>query len=338
MRHERVVLIAALIALLPLLFGGCTSLTTMPGASYSGALPAATPAEIELQNNIRRHVRVLAGEIGERNRARPSAYLQAADYVEESFRESGYAPKQLQERPVGNLAVYNIEAELPGTNFPNEILVVGAHYDSEEDCPGANDNGSGVAALLELARLCAGHRVARTIRFVAFYDEEDFGQRPMGSQLYATEARRRHENVTGMISLETVGYYSDAPKSQHYPFLFRLLFRGFPKTGNFVAFVGNNASRDFVRQTIASFRLRTKFPSQGLIAPWFVSDAGRSDQVGFWEKGFPGIMITDTANFRYPHYHERGDTPDKLDYDRIARVVEGLVRVIQHLGSAVTVE
>jgi len=333
-----VVLIAALIALLPLLLGGCTNLTNMPGTSYSGALPAATPAEIELQNNIRRHVRILAGEIGERNRARPSAYLQAADYIEESFRQSGYVPKRLQERRVGNLAVHNIEAELPGTNFPNETLVVGAHYDSEKDCPGANDNGSGVAALLEIARLCAGHRMARTIRFVAFYDEEDFGQRPMGSQLFAAEARRRHENVTGMISLETIGYYSDAPKSQHYPLPFRLLFRGFPKTGDFVAFVGNSASRDFLRQSVASFRHHAKFPSQALVAPWLISDAGRSDQVGFWEKGFPGLMITDTANFRYRYYHEREDTPDKLDYDRTARVVEGLAGMIQDLGRAVTFE
>jgi len=316
-----------------LMFAGCAGRTRMPGVSYSGPLPGATRLEVELRDNLRRHVDVLARTIGERNRERPLAYQQAAAYIAERFHDAGYAPSLLQERRVDGGLVHNVVAELPGTNRRSEILIVGAHYDSEKDCPGANDNASGVAALIELARLCADRPLPRTVRFVAFYDEELFGPRPMGSQVYAAEARRRNENIIGMISLETIGYYSDSPKSQGYPFLFKLFFPGYPGSGNFVAFVGNHASGGFVCQAIASFRAHVSFPSQGLIAPWFVVDAGRSDQVGFWQQGYPGCMVTDTAEFRYPFYHTRDDTAENLDYDRTARVVEGLAGVIRDLAS-----
>jgi Zn-dependent M28 family amino/carboxypeptidase len=288
---------------------------------------------MEIERNVRRHVQALAGAIAERNHARPQAYRQADIYVAEAFGRAGYSPRSLQERRVDGVKVHNIEAELLGTNRPAEILVIGAHYDSEEECPGADDNASGVAAMLELARLCAGHPLGRTVRFVAFYDEEDFGERPMGSRLYAADARRRQENIVGMICLETIGYYSDVPKGQHYPLLFRVFYPGYPTAPNFISFIGNRASRDLVRQAVASFRARARLPSEAFIAPWFVSDAGRSDHASFWKEGFPGLMVTDTANFRYRYYHRPEDTPDQLDYDRTARLVEGLLEVIRDLAN-----
>lgn len=303
----------------------------MPGASYQGAPPALTTEEVEIRENLRCHVQMLAGGIGERNHARPLAYHRAAQYIAQTFTEAGYCPNLLQARRVGDVVVHNLQAELPGATRPEEVLVVGAHYDSEEDCPGANDNGSGIAALLEIARACASHRPARTLRFVGFYDEENFGQRPMGSDAYADYCRRRNDNIIGMISLETMGYYSETRGSQHYPFPFSFFY---PKTGNFIAFVGNSASGPFVRRTIASFRAHTQFPSEGLAAPWFVPDAGRSDHGAFWRKGYPGLMVTDTAEFRYAYYHDPEDTPEKLVYARFAQVTAGLVRVILDLADA----
>jgi Zn-dependent M28 family amino/carboxypeptidase len=175
--------------------------------------------------------------------------------------------------------------------------------------------------------------MARTVRFVAFYDEEYFGDRPMGSRLYAAAARKANDRITGMISLETMGYYTNALHSQHYPFPFSLYY---PGTADFIAFVGNNRSRDFLHQAIGAFRACAQFPSEGIAAPWFARDAGRSDHGSFWREGFPAIMITDTAEFRYQYYHEPEDTPDKLDYDRTARVALGLVRVIKELANSPT--
>lgn len=329
---KRLLLVLALLGGGPLGFVGCSSMS-VPGASYSGPLLAMMPGEVELRNNLRWHVQILAGEIGERNRAHPQAYLRAEDYITRAFRRAGYAPRLLQERRVAGVAIHNIEAALESTDQPGEILVIGAHYDSEEDCPGANDNGSGIAALIEVARLCAGQPMARTVRFVAFYDEEHFGNRPMGSRLYAADCRQRHENIVGMISLETIGYYSDAPHSQRYPSMFHAFHPSYPRTGNFIAFIGNSHSRESVNQAVTSFRTHSRFPSEGLVAPWFVGDAGRSDHGSFWKEGYPGLMVTDTADFRYDYYHELQDTPDKLDYDRTARVTAGLAQVIHALAN-----
>lgn len=331
-RSTRLVFLLALLGAAPLGFQGCSSMS-VPGTSYSGPLPPVTPGEAELSANLRRHVQSLAGDIGERNRVRPQEYQRAEDYISEAFRLAGYAPKLLQPRSLEGVTIHNIEAEITGTNQTGEILVLGAHYDSEKDCPGANDNGSGIAALLELARLCAGQPTARTVRFVAFYDEEYFGDRPMGSRLYARYCRLQHDNIVGMFSLETIGYYSDAPHSQHYPLLFHAFHPGYSRTGNFVAFIGNTHSRELVDQAVASFRAHSNFPSEGLVAPWYVGDAGRSDHGSFWKEGYPGLMVTDTAEFRYDYYHETEDTPDKLDYDRMARVTSGLAQVVRDLAN-----
>jgi Iap family predicted aminopeptidase len=209
-------------------------------------------------------------------------------------------------------------------------MVIGAHYDSPTDSPGANDNASGVAALLELARQFKTARPVRTVRFVAFVNEEPpfFQTDLMGSRVYAANARKRGEKIVAMLALETIGYYSDQAGSQHYPPPFNLFY---PDTGNFIAFVGNIASRSLVHSSIKIFRESTRFPSEGLAAPGFIPGIGWSDQWAFWQEGYPGIMITDTAPFRYPQYHQREDTPDKLEYEQMARVVAGIGRVVEEL-------
>jgi Zn-dependent M28 family amino/carboxypeptidase len=223
--------------------------------------------------------------------------------------------------------------ELRGSAKPEEIVVIGAHYDSVYGSPGANDNASGVAALVALARAARGKGFARTVRFVAFVNEEPpyFQRGAMGSQHYAKEAKRRGEKVVAMMSLETIGCYSDAAGSQSYPAPFSFFY---PTTGNFIGFVGNLGSRRLVRQAIGAFRETTQFPSEGVAAPSFIPGISWSDQWSFWEEGYDGIMVTDTALFRYAEYHTARDRPGILDYERLARVVAGLERVLDTMAGA----
>ena len=301
----------------------------MPGRSHAGALPPLTRSEAQLRDRLERHVRVLADEIGERHLGRRPALEQAARYIETCLRDLGYEVTR-QDYDAGGQTARNLEAELRGRARPSEIIIAGAHYDSVPGCPAANDNGSAVAALIELARSFAGRSQARTLRFVAFANEEPpyFQTELMGSRVYARRCRARAEDVRGMISLETIGCYSDEPGSQHYPFPLGLLY---PDRGNFIAFVGNCASRGLVRRAIGSFRRHTPFPSEGIAAPAILPGIGWSDHWSFWREGYRALMVTDTAPFRYAHYHTPQDTPEKLDYDRTARVVAGMARVFEDL-------
>ncbi len=225
----------------------------------------------------------------------------------------------------------NIEFEIPGRG--PEIIVIGAHYDSVFGSPGANDNGSGVAALLALARRFAARPPgARTLRFVAFTNEEPghFQTEAMGSWVYASRCRARGDQIAGMISLETVGYFSNAPGSQKFPMLGLKAF--YPSAGNFIAFVSNLSSRSLLRRVLRTFRASATLPSEGAALPAAVPGVGWSDHWAFWQHGYPALMITDTAPFRYPHYHARTDTPEKLDYESMARLVSALEKVINDLA------
>jgi Zn-dependent M28 family amino/carboxypeptidase len=163
---------------------------------------------------------------------------------------------------------------------------------------------------------------------VLFVNEEPphFKTVRMGSLVYAKRLRQSGEQVLGMLSLETLGYYSDAEGSQHYPPPLGLLY---PQRGNFIAFVGLTSSRAFVRETIGSFRAHTPFPSEGGTAPGFIQGVDWSDHWSFEQVGIPALMVTDTAPFRYPHYHTHADRPQAIDHDRLARVVDGLADVIR---------
>lgn len=319
-------------AAVALLFAaGFHAMTGMPGASHTGALPPPSAEEREIEARLARHVAVLAGEIGERHVWRHAALEAAADHIAQTLRQLGYAVSE-QAYVAEGKTVRNIEAELPGRRLPGEIVLIGAHYDSVPGSPGANDNASGVAALLEIARLLAGRPQARSVRFVAFTNEEPpfFYSAQMGSRVYARRARERNEDIVAMLALETLGYYDDAPGSQHYPIpLYRLRY---PDSGDFVAFVGNLSSRALVRRSLASFRRDTRFPAEGVAAPGWMGGVHWSDHAAFWHEGYPALMVTDTALFRYPHYHGASDTPDKLDYARLARVTAGLARVTADLA------
>ena len=325
-----IVSIAACAALTLLLL--CTvgsSMMRMPGKTHTGPLPPLTSEEKRLSERLREHVVVLAGQIGERNLANYHGLQDAAQYVGDRLREYGLQVSDQSELVEGR-TVMNLEGVRQGSRAPEEIVIIGAHYDSAPGTPGANDNATGVAALLELARRFATVQPERTLRFVAFTNEEPphFQGSTMGSMIYASRCRERGENIVAMLSMETMGCYSDRPGSQQYP---APLDRFYPDTGNFIAFVGNVQSRDLVRRTIGTFRNSTRFPSEGVAAPETLPGIGWSDQWSFWQVGYPGIMITDTAPFRYPHYHHPSDTPDKIDYHRLSRVVTGLNHVVAEL-------
>ena len=248
-----------------------------------------------------------------------------------SLEEAGYAVS-VQPFTSRGLTVNNLDAALPGHSAADEIIVAGAHYDSVVGSPGANDNASGVAALLELARLLAGTALPRTVRFVAFVNEEApfFYSDEMGSKLYADRAHAQGERIKAMLSLETIGYYTGHPASQRYPFPFSFFY---PDTGNFIGFVGDLWSWRLVRRAIGAFRATTAFPSEGVAAPRATKGVHWSDHWSFWQAGYPAIMVTDTALYRYPHYHAATDTPEKLDYTGLARVTGGLAEVISALAA-----
>ena len=299
----------------------------MPGKNISNAAPLSS-TDIELRGELIADVQTLADQIGERNMARYPQLTAAADFIETSFSRAGLQPRRDSYDFQGR-ACHNIEAEIRG-NRP-EILLIGAHYDSVFGSPGANDNGSGVAAMLALARRFAGKPAQHTLRFVAFVNEEPpyFLTGQMGSFVYAGRCKARGDRISVMISLETIGYFSDAPHSQTYPAPGLGVF--YPNVGNFIGFVSNVPSRNLLRRAIALFRKQAKIPSEGAALPAFIPGVSWSDQWSFWQHGYPGIMITDTAPFRYPHYHRATDTHDKLDYDRFALVVSGMEKVIEGL-------
>ena len=274
---------------------------------------------------LRKHVVALASTIGERNLWRYTALQRAAEYIEKHFREAGYAPAR-HTYDISMVPISNIEASLPAPE--SEIVVVGAHYDTVAGCPGANDNGTGIAALLELARRFAGRMHQRTLRFVAFVNEEPpFFQTPqMGSAVYAGAARAKGDRIVGMLSLETMGYYSDERGSQRYPVE---EMRGLhPDVGNFIGFVSNLESRDLLDRAARAFQARSRVPVQAAALPAGLPGAGWSDHWSFWQAGYPALMVTDTAPWRYPHYHTAQDTPDKIDFDKLEDVVDGLEAVV----------
>jgi len=302
----------------------------MPGRSHSGPLPQITLEQSTLAAELRATIEELAGNIGERNVFKPGKYAAAELFLASELARLGYRVRRQPYTVMGVLCA-NLDVEIPGVEHPDEIVIIGAHYDAVRGCPAANDNGSGVAATLALARMFAGTRPARTLRFVFFANEEPpfFWTEDMGSLVYANACEARGENIVAMLTPETIGCYLDEPGSQRYPIPVGLCY---PSAGNFIAFVGMHEDAKLIRRVVGAFRRVAAFPSIGAGLPSIVPMVGASDHWSFWRLGYPALMITDTAPFRYVHYHQRTDTPDKIDYDRTARVVEGLRAVVADLA------
>ncbi|GMQ87676.1 MAG: M28 family metallopeptidase [Gammaproteobacteria bacterium] len=279
-----------------------------------------------LAARLESHVRMLAESIGERNVYHPDALAEASAYIENVWQEQGYRVTP-QSYEVESIPCSNLEVNHAGTKHPEQILLIGAHYDTVSGSPGANDNGSGVAALLEIARLLKGVETDCTVRLVAFVNEESpfFFRAQMGSMVYAREARKRNDDIRLMISLEMLGYYSERPGSQRYLPLFRFFY---PDRANFIAFVSNLRSRHMLHRFSAAFRRHSHFPAEHVATFSWIPGVAWSDHLAFWRQGYRAIMVTDTAFFRYPHYHAATDLPDELDYTSLAAVTEGVAHAV----------
>ena len=272
---------------------------------------------------LRQVVRVLACEIGVRSFQDREHLIMTAGYISGELASFGYDVTRQTFHYRGH-SYDNLIAELPGTSLLESILVIGAHYDTVRTTPGADDNASGVAGLLGLARLLSGTRPDKTIRFVFFCLEEPptYRTKNMGSYHYARSLKEKKDKVEGMICLEMIGYFSDQEGSQHYPVPFMNL--KFPWAGSYISMVGNLRSRRFTREIAEAFRKKTDLPVITLNAPAIVIGIDFSDHWSFGKFGYNALMVTDTAFYRNPNYHAASDLPETLDFDRMAKVVEGL--------------
>jgi hypothetical protein len=293
-----------------------------PSATLSGSAAAA---------RLKAHVVKLSIDIGKRDLFRASnRNLRASlDYISAQLKSYGYEV-EYQEYPSAGVMVKNIVAVKPGLATPGEIVVVGAHYDSCDN-PGADDNASGVAGMLELARRLAGKPSSRTIKFAAFVNEEPpfFRSKDMGSLVYASQAAGKKEDIKAAIVLEMIGYYSNQPFSQHYPPLIGVFY---PNKGGYIALVSNFASRRLAAEIGDSFKRASALPLESAVLPAFVPGVDFSDHRSFWKYGYPAVMFTDTAFYRNNNYHKETDLPETLDYARMAYFMDGLEAAVLDLA------
>ena len=291
-----------------------------------------------LVDNLTRHVDHLAGIIGPRHVGLPSALAAAAAFVERELADTGFGVER-HIYSIGGQEVANIVAELPGNSRQDEIVVLGAHYDTVSTSPGADDNASAVAVLIEAARRMRHLQLSRTVRFVAFPCEEKPHAHTgdMGSQVYARRCRERGERITGMLCLEMVGFYSSEPKSQRVPpSIPRFMHPIFPKRGNFLAAVGNLRSWRLSWKFRRGFKRAVRFPLFSIALPESIAEIRRSDNSSFWDQGYPALMLTDTSFLRNPHYHLSSDTPETLDYPRMTQVTLGVVGGVTNVAGVKT--
>lgn len=292
----------------------------------------STPLPIggdNLSQKLQSHVKMLALTIGERNIFHPGSLDRAADYIENEFQKSSYEVKR-QSYDVSGQTVFNIIAELKGKK--EDIIVIGAHYDSVFGSSGADDNASGVAAVLELADYFAGQKLQHTFRFIAFVNEEPpfFKTANMGSMRYAKDCHAKKDPIKLMISVESIGYFSAKKGSQGYPFPLHFFY---PEEANFVALIGNLSSRRLVKQILMELKKTNYIPFEGANLPSLIPGVDWSDHWSFWQEDYEAIMITDTVPYRNPHYHKASDLPETLDYERFKRTVESLKVIARFLDS-----
>jgi Zn-dependent M28 family amino/carboxypeptidase len=292
---------------------------------------AETMNREEIRANLAAHLRYLSVELGDRSIYRPRSLKAAEDYVFDNFLRQGYEPRRqtfiYQREEVSNI--------IAGDASPRGYYLLGAHFDTVAGTPGADDNASGVAVLLEVARLARGLTLPKPWAFVGFTTEEPpaFFTPYMGSRVYAKRARQEKHRILGMLGLEMVGYYRNEPGSQYIPLTLRLL--GYSNIGNFIGLVGNRRSKPLLIRLDKAIRQGSKLPTATLAAPLsghLLPEVRLSDHANFWDEGYPAIMLTDTAFMRNPHYHGGGDVMANLDLDAMTELVLGLVNFLRQEG------
>lgn len=305
-----------------LLFGGA-----LLGMLVTGPVVVRVPRidhDVEASpERLRATVERLCSEFAPRDFRHPAKLDAAAAWIGGEFRAAGLEV-EFQDYEVDGTRYRNVIGRRVGTKASRGIFVLGAHYDAVEGSPGADDNASGVATLLELVRTLPEIPTERTHYFVAFSTEEPpfFGTNGMGSHHFAEKLQRDGVEVSLMVSLDLVGYYSDQAGSQRFPSpLFRLLY---PSRGDFVAIIGDTASGDAIDRVKRGLMAAGELPVHSFRAPASSGLVERSDHLSFRRHGMPAVQITDTAFLRYEHDHGPEDLPGKLDYARMADLVHGL--------------
>jgi hypothetical protein len=311
----------------------CLAPRTESAAGEMAAVSRETKANDALIKALRRHVHVLSAEFGERSAVRGGGLDRAKNYVRHTFEAAGLSVAQQAYEYRGRL-VANLIADLPGAPADIPPLLIGAHCDTVTGTPGADDNASGVAVLLELARRVVTNRPGAGVRFVAFTLEEPpaFGTPSQGSRVFVRRLIEEGRPIQGAIVLEMVGVTT--PK-QDYPIF--LQWAGYPDTGDFIGVVGNRRSRAFGKRVLQAMRRNAALPVESLFV-WFdgriLPDTRLSDHASFWDRGLPALMVTDTAYFRNRNYHGPGDQAETLDYAFMAELVRSLMLVVDELAAS----
>jgi len=279
---------------------------------------------------LHRHIEKLTVEIGSRSVREYDEIEATKGYIVSCLKAFGYVPS-FQTFTYSRKRYSNVIASRKGAKLPNETVIIGAHYDTAYGTPGADDNASAVAILLEIARALKDFSPDRTLKLIFFVVEEPpiFRSEQMGSYVYAKEAKSRNENITSMICLEMLGYYTNEKDGQTYPF--PIMSRFYPSTPNFISVVGNLNSRSLVGKVKNSLRAGSRIPVETLSALSFVIGVDFSDHQSYWKMGYPAVMVTDTDFYRNPNYHTETDTIDTLDFDKMSDLLRGLIQVAKDL-------
>ncbi len=281
-------------------------------------------------HRLYKHVEHLSVHIGSRSVYEYDRITATKDYIVSCLEDFGFVPA-LQSYNYDGKEYSNIIMSIDGIRLPDETVIIGAHYDSVYGTPGADDNASAVAILLEMCRILKSFSPARTLKLIFFVNEESplFRSKYMGSYVYAMEAKGRNENIKSMISLEMLGYYTDKKGGQTFPLpLMNLMY---PSTPNFIAIVGNLSSRNLVEKVKNSLYESPSIPVATLSTVSFIPGIDFSDHRSFWKMGYPAVMITDTAFYRNPNYHTARDSIDTLDFNKMSNLLRGLIQTAKDL-------
>lgn len=294
-------------------------------------LARATPSSERTVDPARleAHVRKLSIELTPRDESHVENLDRVAEYIKNEFSQTTGLVSEQSYRVQGK-SYRNVIAQFGPESA--ERIIVGAHYDTAGPLPGADDNASGVAGLIELARLLGRQQPPMRVELVAFTLEEPpyFRTTGMGSSVHAESLHKQNVRVRAMFNLEMIGYFSDAPNSQLFPV--GILSAFYPSTGNYIGVVGRLGDWSLVRRTKAAMRRASPLPVYSINAPSFVAGVDFSDQLNYWNAGYTAVMITDTAFYRNRNYHAAHDTAEKLDYKRMAMVVEGVYAAVAELA------
>lgn len=315
-----------------------------------GTTPTSREIETTTEARLWDDVHTLTTTYAQRNANNRGVLNDSGMWIASRFAEYGYAVDLEPVPTTQGQTAFNVFTQITGTTYPDEIIVLGAHYDAEVNTPGADDNASGVAVLLELARKFADSPQERTIRFIAYTNEENSNSHDgrsapntpknnngMGSYFSAKNSKDRNENIVAMLSLEMLGYFSDESNSQTYPFPAEMgeqLGMTLPTVANFVGIVGRTADTPLIMQLAESMTQANTIPVVAAPIPPMITAIYRSDHANYWMQGYPAAMITDTSEYRNPHYHTPRDSIETLDFVRMTEVVEALHLAILQLSDS----